>query len=349
VVFTDAMTRPSLGPAGSDELGWTLDRHILERQRRIPGASGDFTGLFQAIALAGRVIASKVAKAGLADVLGATGAVNVQGETVQKLDELANKVLVRCVEAGGHVCVMASEEDESIIPIPPQYPAGKYVLMFDPLDGSSNIDVNISIGTIFSIHRRVTESGPGTEKDCLQPGLRQVAAGYIIYGSSTMLVYTTGDGVHGFTLDPLVGEFFLSHENIRIPPTAPTYSINEGNRGKWTPGVTRWVDTLKTKDAPGGKPYGLRYVGTLVADFHRTLLRGGVFAYPGDKSAPDGKLRLLYEASPMAFIAEAAGGAASDGARRIVELEPTALHQRVPLFIGSREDVALAEKFLAEG
>jgi fructose-1,6-bisphosphatase I len=223
----------SIGPSArsGDELGWTLDRHILERQRGIPGATGDFTGLFQAIALAGRVIASKVQKAGLADVLGATGAVNVQGETVQKLDELANRVLVRCVEAGGHVCVMASEEDEAIIPVPPQYPQGKYVLMFDPLDGSSNIDVNVSIGTIFSIHRRVTPSGePGSEKDCLQAGSKQVAAGYIIYGSSTMLVYTTGDGVHGFTLDPLIGEFFLSHENIKIPKRGGTYSINEGNR-----------------------------------------------------------------------------------------------------------------------
>lgn len=340
-------TRSSIGPSGGDELGWTLDRHILERQRRIPGASGDFTGLFQAIALAGRVIASKVHKAGLADVLGATGAVNVQGETVQKLDELANKILVRCVEAGGHVCVMASEEDESTIPIPPQYPAGKYVLMFDPLDGSSNIDVNISIGTIFSIHRRVTASGPGTSEDCLQAGSKQVAAGYIIYGSSTMLVYTTGDGVHGFTLDPLIGEFFLSHENIRIPARGKTYSINEGNRATWTPGVTKWIDTLKSGDAPGGKPYGLRYVGTLVADFHRTLLRGGVFAYPGDRKAPEGKLRLLYECAPMAFIAEAAGGAASTGRGRVLDVVPTALHQRVPLFIGSKDDVADAERFVA--
>ena len=340
-------TNLSVGPSGPDELGWTLDRHILERQRRIPGASGDFTGLFQAIALAGRVIASKVAKAGLADVLGATGAVNVQGETVQKLDELANKILVRCVEAGGHVCVMASEEDEATIPVPPQYPQGKYVLMFDPLDGSSNIDVNISIGTIFSIHRRVTPGGPGTAQDCLQAGSKQVAAGYIIYGSSTMLVYTTGDGVHGFTLDPLVGEFFLSHENIRIPARGKTYSINEGNRTVWTPGVTEWIDTLKSEKAPGGKPYGLRYVGTLVADFHRTLLRGGVFAYPGDKKAPEGKLRLLYECAPMAFIAEAAGGAASTGTQRVLDVEPTSLHQRVPLFIGSKDDVADAERFVA--
>lgn len=341
---------PSISPSSTfstqDELGWTLDRHILERQRRTPGASGDFTGLFQAIALAGRVIASKVQKAGLADVLGATGAVNVQGETVQKLDELANKILVRCVEAGGHVCVMASEEDEAIIPIPAQYPAGKYVLMFDPLDGSSNIDVNISIGTIFSIHRRVSESGPGTEQDCLQVGSKQVAAGYIIYGSSTMLVYTTGDGVHGFTLDPLVGEFFLSHENIRIPTRGSTYSINEGNRGVWTKGVTEWIDTLKSERAPGGKPYGQRYVGTLVADFHRTLLRGGVFAYPADRKSPGGKLRLLYECAPMAFIAEAAGGAASTGRGRVLDVEPKALHDRVPLFIGSKDDVRDAEQFI---
>ncbi len=340
--------RMSIGPTSSDELGWTLDRHILERQRRIQGATGDFTGLFQSIALACRVIASKVQKAGLADVLGATGVTNVQGESVQKLDELANRVLVRCVEAGGHVCVMASEENEDVIPIPAGYPHGKYVLMFDPLDGSSNIDVNISIGTIFSIHRRVTESGPGTAADCMQAGLNQVAAGYVIYGSSTMLVYTTGDGVHGFTLDPLVGEFFLSHENIRIPTRASTYSINEGNASKWTPGTKAWIDRLKSKDAPGGKPYGLRYVGTLVADFHRTLLRGGVFAYPGDKSAPDGKLRLLYEASPMAFIAEAAGGAASTGNERVLEVEPTSLHQRVPLIIGSKDDVALAVEMMAE-
>jgi fructose-1,6-bisphosphatase I len=337
---------PSLGPSSADELGWTLDRHIFERQRRIPGATGDFTGLFQSIALACRVIASKVQKAGLADVLGATGAVNVQGETVQKLDELANKVLIRCVEAGGHVCVMASEENEEIIPIPLGYPHGKYVLMFDPLDGSSNIDVNISIGTIFSIHRRCTEKGAGTAVDCMQPGYKQVAAGYVIYGSSTMLVYTTGDGVHGFTLDPLIGEFFLSHENIQIPKRASTYSINEGNASRWEPRVKAWVDHLKSKNAPGGSPYGLRYVGTLVADFHRTLLRGGVFAYPGDAKAPEGKLRLLYEASPMAFICEAAGGAASTGVKRILDVEPTSLHQRVPLFIGSKEDVELAEQMM---
>ncbi len=345
--MTNASIPPRGGSATQDELGWTLDRHILERQRRVPGATGDFTGLFQSIALAARVIASKVHKAGLADVLGATGATNVQGETVQKLDVLANKILIRCVEAGGHVCVMASEENDEIIPIPEGYPHGKYVLMFDPLDGSSNIDVNISIGTIFSIHRRLSQSGPGTEADCLQKGTEQVAAGYVIYGSSTMLVYTTGDGVHGFTLDPLVGEFFLSHENLRIPERASTYSINEGNQSRWAPGVRKWVDTLKSDGAPGGKPYGLRYVGTLVADFHRTLLRGGVFAYPGDIKSPEGKLRLLYEAAPMAFIAEAAGGAASTGTGRILDIAPTGLHQRVPLFIGSKDEVRFAVDTIA--
>lgn len=292
------------------------------------------------------MIAARVNKAGLSDVLGRAGATNVQGEEVQRLDVLANQILVRCVEAAGHVCVMASEENEDIIPIPDEYPKGKYVLMFDPLDGSSNIDVCMSIGTIFSVHRRVTESGPGTAEDCLQKGSEQVAAGYILYGSSTVLVYTTGNGVHGFTLDPLVGEFFLSHENIRVPSRGSTYSINEGNTVRWDPRIREWVAWLKSNDAPGGKPYGHRYIGTLVADFHRTLLKGGIFAYPADAKNPNGKLRLLYECAPMAFIAEAAGGAASTGTERVLDVEPTALHQRVPFFTGSKEDVADLERFL---
>ncbi len=337
----------SWGPPHPDQLGWTLDRHILERQRRTPGATGDFTGLFQSIALAGRMIASRVHKAGLSDVLGRAGETNVQGEEVQKLDVIANQVMVRCLEAGGHLCVMASEENEDIIPIPPHYPQGKYVLMFDPLDGSSNIDVCMSIGTIFSIHRRRTVGGPGTREDCLQKGTTQVAAGYILYGSSTVLVYTTGDGVHGFTLDPLVGEFFLSHENIRIPRRGATYSVNEGNTILWDPRVRDWVAWLKSADAPGGKPYGARYIGTLVADFHRTLLKGGVFAYPSDSKSPQGKLRLLYECAPMAFIAEAAGGAATTGTERILELLPKTLHDRVPMFIGSADDVADLQRFLS--
>ena len=341
-------SRSSWGPPSPDQLGWTLDRHILERQRQTPGATGDFTGLFQAIALAGRMIAARVHKAGLSDVLGRAGETNVQGEEVQKLDVLANQILIRCVEAVGHVCVMASEENEDIIPVPDPYPKGKYVLMFDPLDGSSNIDVCMSIGTIFSVHRRVTKSGPGTAEDCLQKGTEQVAAGYILYGSSTVLVYTTGNGVHGFTLDPLVGEFFLSHENIRIPPRGSTYSVNEGNTSRWDPRVREWVSWLKSDEAPGRKPYGQRYIGTLVADFHRTLLKGGIFAYPADDKNPSGKLRLLYECAPIAFIAEAAGGAASTGTSRVLEVMPTALHARVPFFAGSREDVADLERRLRE-
>ncbi len=318
---------------------------MMMRQRMHPQATGDFTVLFQQIALAGKMIASRVNQAGLAGELGLTGEVNVQGEEVQKLDDFANRTMIRVLEDGGQCCVLASEELDEHVPVPPEH-AGKYVVLFDPLDGSSNIDVNISIGTIFSIHRRVTPSGSGTVADCLQPGRQQVAAGYIVYGSSTMLVYTTGDGVHGFSLDPSVGEFFLSHENIRIPARGKTYSVNEGNTHNWETPMRSWVDWLKTPDKAEGRPYGARYVGTLVADFHRTLLRGGVFAYPGDKKNPAGKLRLLYEASPLAFIVEAAGGAASTGAVRVLDVVPTGLHQRVPLFIGSRDDVADAERFL---
>lgn len=342
----------SWGPATTLSPGTTLERHILERQRQIPGATGDFTGLFQQIALAAKIINSRVRQAGLAGILGLTGERNVQGEEVQKLDDFANNVLVRSVEAGGHLCVMASEEEENPIRIPDQYPTGKYVLLFDPLDGSSNIDVDISIGTIFSIHRRQTLGRHGTLADCLQRGSSQIAAGYVIYGSSTVLVYSTGDGVHGFTLDPAVGEFFLSHENIRIPVKGKSYSVNEGNTYLWGPQLQRWIQHVKTPRvaAEGAKPevYSARYVGSLVADFHRTLLKGGIFAYPADKKSPDGKLRLMYEAAPMSFICEAAGGAASTGSMRILDIEPTKLHQRTPLFLGSRDDVALVERFLRE-
>lgn len=316
--------------------------------RSTPHATGEFTQLFQQITLAGKIIASRVKQAGLADMLGVTGAINVQGEQVQRLDEFANATIIRSVEAGGHVGLMASEEVDDPISIPPGYTVGKYVLLFDPLDGSSNIDVNVSIGTIFSIHRRVTDDKPSL-KDCLQPGYKQVAAGYIIYGSSTMLVYTSGEGVHGFTLDPSVGEFFLSHENIRIPSRGSVYSINEGNESNWHDGTRNWVKWLKTPDKANGRPYSQRYVGSLVADFHRTLLKGGVFAYPGDKKNPNGKLRLLYEAAPCAMLAEAAGGAASTGKERILDLVPTELHQRVPLYIGSHDDVADAIEMIGAG
>jgi fructose-1,6-bisphosphatase I len=273
-------------------------------------------------------------------VLGVTGEVNVQGERVQKLDVFANQALIRCIEAGGQVCLMASEEVEDPIPIPTGYPRGKYVLMFDPLDGSTNIDVNVSIGTIFSVHKRVTTGDEPAMKDCLQPGYKQVAAGYIIYGSSTMFVYTTGKRVHGFTLDPSVGEFFLSHPNIEMPQRGSIYSVNEGNESKWDPKVREWIRWLKTPDKASGRPYSARYVGSMVADLHRTLLKGGIFAYPADDKNPNGKLRLLYEASPMAFIANAAGGEASTGKQRILDVVPTELHQRVPLYIGSKLDVA---------
>ncbi|HEX2675285.1 MAG TPA: class 1 fructose-bisphosphatase [Polyangiales bacterium] len=323
-----------------EQYGWTLERFILERQREFPGATGEFTQLFQQLALAGKLIWSRVSQAGLAGVLGHTGKVNVQGETVQKLDELANETLIHCMEAGGQVCMMASEEVDDPIPIPTKYPKGKYVLMFDPLDGSTNIDVNISIGTIFSVHKRVSpESAEPGLPDCLQPGYKQVAAGYIIYGSSAMFVFTTGDGVHGFTLDPTVGEFFLSHPDIKMPERGKTYSINEGNESVWDERVREWVRYLKTPDKASGRPYSGRYIGTLVADFHRTLLKGGIFAYPADSKNPNGKLRLLYEAAPMAMVAKAAGGFASTGTQAILDVVPTQLHQRVPLFIGSRLDV----------
>ncbi len=336
----------SWGPPPSGAMpGTTLERHILERQRQTPGATGDFSGLFQQISLAGKLINARVRQAGLAGMLGLTGHTNVQGEQVQKLDEFANIVMIRSCEAGGHLCLMASEEEDDVIKIPERFPMGKYVLLFDPLDGSSNIDVGVTIGTIFSIHRRVTMGRAGQLADCLQRGSTQVAAGYILYGSSTMLVYTTGDGVHGFTYDPSAGEFFLSHENIRVPHKGGTYSLNEGNYSRWTDGLRAWVDWLKEDEKSSGRPYGARYVGSLVADFHRTLLKGGVFAYPADSKSPQGKLRLLYEAAPLAFIADAAGGAASDGERRILDIQPKELHERTPLFIGSREDVETALAF----
>jgi fructose-1,6-bisphosphatase I len=333
----------------ADMIGWTLERHILEEQRQHPDATGEFTRLFQQLALAGKIIASRVNQAGLAGVLGVTGEINVQGERVQKLDVFANQALIHALEAGGQVCLMASEEVDDPIPIPTDYPRGKYVLMFDPLDGSSNIDANISIGTIFGVQRRLSTGDEPSLSDCLQPGFKQVAAGYIIYGSSTMFVYTTGRRVHGFTLDPSVGEFFLSHPNLKIPERGAIYSVNEGNEARWNDGVRSWVRWLKTPDKASGRPYGARYVGSLVADFHRTLLKGGIFAYPADTKNPNGKLRLLYEAAPLALIARAAGGDASTGTQPILEVAPTELHARVPLYIGSKLDVADAVRMIRGG
>ncbi|RMD82675.1 MAG: class 1 fructose-bisphosphatase [Candidatus Dadabacteria bacterium] len=318
----------------------TVARHIMEQERLHPEATGEFSALLHDIMLAAKLIHREVSKAGLLDVLGKTGHTNVQGEEVMKLDAFAHRVIYEALDHTGHLCVMASEEAEDVLAIPPEYPCGKYVLNFDPLDGSSNIDANVSIGTIFSIHRRLdpASTAPGTAADCMQPGSKQVCAGYLVYGSSTMLVYTTGQGVHGFTYDPGVGEFLMSHENIEIPKKGSIYSVNDGNYNRWDEATRAYIDYLRSEDGRG-HPYKSRYIGSLVADFHRTLLYGGIFLYPADRKNPNGKLRLLYEAAPLAMIAEQAGGMATDGERPISEIEPETLHQRVPLIIGSEEDV----------
>ncbi|MCF6159364.1 MAG: class 1 fructose-bisphosphatase [wastewater metagenome] len=326
----------------------TIQRHIVEQERLHPGATGDFTGLLWDLTIAAKTISREVNKAGLVDILGVTGENNVHGEIVKKLDVYANEKICKSMEHGGHLCIMASEENKDIIPIPDEFPKGKYVLIFDPLDGSSNIDANACIGTIFSVYRRKTTGSMITQEDCLRKGTEQVAAGYIIYGSSTMMVYTTGQGVYGFTLDPSIGEFLLSHENIRIPSKGKIYSINEGNANTWDEGTKKYIAYLKESDSLTERPYSLRYIGSLVADFHRNLLYGGIFLYPADNrdpNKPKAKLRLLYEAAPLAFIIEQAGGMASTGKERILDIQATELHQKVPVIIGSKEDVLLYEKF----
>jgi fructose-1,6-bisphosphatase I len=326
----------------------SIERHIIEAERQFPEATGAFSSILYDIAFAAKMIAREVRRAGLADILGYTGEINVQGEEVKKLDEYANEVIFKALDHTGHLCGMASEEEEDFIPIPERFPTGKYCVLYDPLDGSSNIEANVSVGTIFSLHRKISPGPRGCVDDCLQAGTEQVAAGYVVYGSSTMLVYTTGHGVHGFTLEPSIGEFLLSHPNIRIPtPGQRIYSVNEGNYGKWSAEQRRLVDHLKGLDGEGAKPFSARYIGSLVADFHRNLLYGGMFMYPADAASPRGKLRLLYEAAPLSMIAEQAGGAASDGTRRIMEIPPESLHDRTPLYIGTAQHVALAERFLA--
>lgn len=324
----------------------TIERHIIEEERKHPGASGDFSGILRDLTLAIKVIHREVNKAGLVNILGMAGRQNIHGEQVKKLDDFADEKIYQAMDHGGHLCVMASEENENILAIPEHYPKGKYVLLYDPLDGSSNIDANVSIGTIYSIYRRVSPSGNGTMQDCLQPGYKQIAAGYVVYGSSTMMVYTTGDGVHGFTLDPSIGEFLLSHEDIRIPKRGKIYSVNEGNYRWWYDGMKKYVKYLQEEDKATGRPYSGRYIGSMIADLHRTLLYGGIFMYPGDQRNPSGKLRLMYEANPTAFIVEQAGGRATNGKDRILDVQPTLLHGRTPLFIGSEEDVSECEEFL---
>jgi fructose-1,6-bisphosphatase I len=325
----------------------TLERHIIEGEREHPGATGSFTSLLHNLSLAAKLIWREVTKAGLVNILGKTDRMNISGDVIKKLDEFADQTIYKAMDHGGDLCVMASEENEDILQIPEDYPTGRYVLIYDPLDGSGNIDANVTIGTIFSVYARVTDSGMGTIDDVLQPGHRQVAAGYLLFGSSMMFVYCTGHGVHGFTLDPSVGEFILSHENIRIPRRGSIYSVNEGNAGRWNPNMQRYVKWLKEEEETTGRPYSSRYIGSLVADVHRTMLYGGIYCYPGDSKNQNGKLRLMYENNPLAYIVENAGGAASDGRRRILDIRPTSLHQRVPLYIGSKDDVRTAEEFLA--
>ncbi len=326
----------------------TIERFIIEQERQFPEATGELSGVLYDLALAAKMIANKVRSAGLADILGAEGTENVQGEQQQKLDVIANDIMVKAMDHGGRLCAMASEEEPDIIQIPDAFKCGKYVLTFDPLDGSSNIDVNVPVGTIFSVMRKITRGTRGEMEDMLQPGRRQVAAGYIIYGSSTMLVYTTGQGAHGFTLDPSIGEFLLSHPNIRIPERGKYLSVNDSYEQHWDDNVKGLMRRYRGLDGDR-KPLNVRYVGSLVADFHRNLLGGGIFCYPANTKSPKGKLRLLYEASPLAFVVEQAGGAAHDGHQRILDVQPTELHQRTPLFIGSKDEVELAQQMLAAG
>lgn len=333
-----------------DPLGTTLSRFILMREREHPGARGDLSALLEAIGLAGRLVTRATTKAGLADVLGMTGRTNVQGEEVKKLDVLANDALVASLDHLGHCCVLASEENEDVIPIPDECPVGDYAIAFDPLDGSGNTDNAMPVGTIFGIYKRVTPAGThGDERDFLRRGSEQVAAGYVVYGSSTMLVYTAGNGTHGFTLDPSIGAWLLSHPRIELAPRGRSWSANAGNRAYWSEPVKRWVDGLQEIDADRGRPASHRYVGALVADVHRILLDGGIFAYPADSKDPkkvNGKLRMLYECAPLAMVVEQAGGAATDGRRRILDVPIESLHQRSPLFIGSREDVEEATRIV---
>lgn len=329
----------------------TIERHIFDQQKHFPNATGVFTNLLYDIALAAKIIAREINRAGLVDILGAAEGENIHGERQQKLDVFADSIIYKMNDHTGRLCAMASEEHETILHIPPHFSTGKYVLLYDPLDGSSNIDVNVSVGTIFSIHRKISDGEYGTLEDLLQPGRSLAAAGYVIYGSSTMLVYSTGQGVHGFTLDNSMGEFLLSHPDIRVPPKPVYYSVNQGNEKYWTPGVRRYIKQLQGIYGEGSKPLSHRYIGSMVSDFHRNLLRGGVFFYPGDLSDPRkpyGKLRLMYEAQALAFLAEQAGGYASDGVGSILDIQPHDLHQKTPLFIGNRDLVEQAEENIAQ-
>lgn len=329
----------------------TLDEFIVEKQMEFPHAKGALTGILSSIRLVAKIIHRDINRAGLTtDILGLAGNENIQGENQMKLDVFANETIKRALMAREEVAGFASEEEDSFIAFDTERGRNaKYVILTDPLDGSSNIDVNVAVGTIFSIYRRVSPIGtPVTLEDFMQPGHKQVAAGYVVYGSSTMLVYTTGNGVHGFTYDPSLGVFCLSHENMQIPPTGKIYSINEGQYLKFPMGVKKYIKYCQEEDAATQRPYTSRYIGSLVSDFHRNMLKGGIYIYPSATTYPNGKLRLLYEGNPMAFLAEQAGGVATDGYHRILDIVPSELHQRVPLFVGSKEMVEKAQSFMDE-
>ncbi len=329
--------------------GITVTEHILTKQKETPEATGAFTALLAELTVAAKIIAQKVDKANLTEDLGFVGSESVDEEHFQKLIEFANATIINRVSHIGHLYCMGSKKETDLVPIPPKYAKGDYVLIFDPLGGITNIDVHIDVGTIFSILKRADTADMSVMTDVLQPGVKQVAAGYFIYGSSTMMVYTTGSGVHGFTLEPRIGEFLLSHENIRIPKKGKTYGVNEGNYYFWDEKVQNLVEYFKTPDIKTGRPYTLRYTGSFVADFHRNLLKGGIHMYPADSKdplKPHGKLMLMCEVNPLAFVVEEAGGAASSGFERILDIQPRHLHQRVPVFIGSTDDVRLAEELL---
>ena len=326
----------------------TLEQFIIEQQETVAQSTGAFSRLLRDLSVAAKIVNRDMRRAGLLDILGASGETNVQGEVQQKMDALAHTEFVRALRRGGECCLIGSEEHAEAIPLEGDRPGedGRYIVLLDPLDGSSNIDVNVSVGTIFSVYR-LPEGAEPTLEAALQPGTEQCAAGYVVYGSSTILVYTTGHGVNGFTLDPSIGEFILSHPDIRTPATGTLYSLNEGNYHSFEDGLKQWIKWAQVEDKATRRPYTTRYIGSFVSDFHRNLIKGGVYIYPASSRSPEGKLRLMYEANPLAYICEQAGGRASDGRARVMEKPPRALHQRTPLFIGSKEMVEQVERFLA--
>jgi fructose-1,6-bisphosphatase I len=327
----------------------TLVQFIQEQQAHIPNATGEFSRLMNDIVIAAKYVNREVNKAGLADILGYEGSQNVQGEEQAKLDVFANNHFINALEHGAQCCAMVSEETEDLITFGNTYSnRGKYVVCIDPIDGSSNVDVNVPVGSIFSIYRRKSKLGPGTLEDVLQPGNQMVASGYVMYGMSTILVYAAGQGVNAFTYEPALGMFLLSHSNLRYPTDGTIYSINEANYIYFSEGVKRYIKYCQEDDKSTNRPYATRYIGSLVSDFHRNLFRGGIFIYPGTQKNPNGKLRLLYECNPVAYLAEQAGGMASDGFRRILDIQPTSLHERTPIFVGSRNMVSKACKFMEQ-